>query len=186
MKTLCLLLILAFVIKGGLRMFGIRTSINLLPSFQAGEKVVFFKKWVWLGSMKSLPSYRLWPSLPPIVEHGMYVTQRRVLHVFHIFRLLRQELSQCFDEKDKSEYGEFMKEVNVGKSWLFGPYLEIVSECPTKSWWRSSELRLRLFMGNPESVRRVIAEEVTRNREFSEHPNKREVVYQKTDKRDHT
>jgi len=168
MKNLGLLIILVLVIKVGLRMFGIRTSINLLPSFQTGEKVIFFKKWVWLGSMKSLPSYRWWPSLPPIVEHGMYVTQRRILHVFYIFRILRQEFSQYFERKDKAGYGEFMKEVKVGKSVLFGPYLEIVSECSTKSWWRSSEFRLQLFMRNPESVRKIITEEMAANREFSE------------------
>lgn len=162
MKTLGLLIILAFVIKVGLRMFGIRTSINLLPSFQAGEKVIFFKKWIWLGSVKSMPTYRWWLSLPPIVEHGLYVTERRVLHVFHIFRLLKQEFSQYFEEKDKAGYDEFIKEVNVGKSWLIGPYLEIVSECSIKPWYRSSKAWLQLFMKNPESVSRIIAEEMTK------------------------
>ena len=158
MEKLILLIVLVLVICGGLRIFGIRTSINLLPSLRAGEKVLFLKRWVPVGSVKSLPTYRWWCSLPPLVEHGLYVTDRRVLHVFHIFRLLTQEFSQWFQAKQEPPDDETAKDVSVGRGRLLGPYLDIVSESGVKRWFRSRDLRLRLFMKDPESVRRIISE----------------------------
>lgn len=167
MEKLMALIVLVLAIWGILRIFGIRTSINLLPSLRAGEKVLFLKRWVWVGSVKSLPTYRWWPSLPPIVEHGLYVTDRRVLHVFHIFRLLTQELSQWFESKGEPGDDELLKDVRGGRSLLLGPYLDIVSESLVKRWWRSPRCRLRLFMRSPESVRRIISEAMTRSCEES-------------------
>ena len=136
-------------------------KVNVLPSLLAGEKVLFFKPWVWAASGKSLPTYRVWCSLPPVLEHGLYVTDRRVLHVFHFCRLITQECSQWFEGKQEPGYDESVKDVSVGTGPLLGPYLDVVSESLVKRWYRSRRLRLRLYMRNPESVCRIISEAMT-------------------------
>ena len=163
MKSLVALIILALIIWGVLRICGIRISFNILPSFIDREEVLLSKRWVWLGSAKSLPTYRWWPSLPPLVEHGLYVTDKRVLHVFHIFRLFKQEFSQWYVEKGGLKDNDFVKEVATGKSWLLGPYLEIVSRNSAKRWYRSSEARLRLFMRSPENICELIDKKIAEN-----------------------
>lgn len=163
MEKLIALIVLVLAIWGILRIFGIRTSINLLPSLRAGEKVLYFKRWVWAASGKSRPSYRVWCSLSPLVEHGLYITDRRVLHVFHLFWLLTQEFSQWFEGKGEPPDDESLKDVSVGRSLLLGPYLEIGSENLVKQWGRSPRLLVHLFMRNPESVRRIISEAMTRS-----------------------
>ncbi len=157
MRTIIGLVILALVLSALLKLFGIRTSFNLLPLLRHEEKVLFLKRWVPIGSVKSLPTYRWWVSLPPFVEHGLYVTNRRILHVFIIFRLLKQEHSQWFHGKQEPEDEELFKEAEVGRSLLLGPYVDVVSENVVKRWWRSRRCRLRLFMRDPESVYKVIS-----------------------------
>jgi len=138
---------------------GIRFKFNLLPSLLPEEKVLFFKKWVWAFSVKSLPTYRLDFSLPPVVDAGLYVTDRRILLVISCFRVFTQELSQWFEGKNTVEDKEFIKEVSVGKSRFCGSYLEVVSE-GHESWYRGKKFRLRLYMRNPEPIRQIIAEEM--------------------------
>ena len=137
---------------------GVRHKFNVLPSLLPGEKVLFFKKWVWGASVKSLPTYRDFFSLPPLWEAGLYVTDRRVLLVAHLVRLLTQEVSQWFEGKQDPEDDETIKEVRVGKGALAGPYLEVVSESEVKRWYRSPRFRLRLFMRNPEFLYRLLSE----------------------------
>jgi len=133
-------------------------SFNLLPSLLPGEKVLFFKRWVWGLSAKSPPSYRIFWSAPPLWEAGLYVTERRLLLVVHLFRLLTQQVSLWLDGQHQPGGHECVEDVSVGRSRLFGPYLEVVSENPTKEWFRSPRCRSRFFMRDPESLRRIIAE----------------------------
>jgi hypothetical protein len=83
---------------------------------------------------------------------------------------MRQELSQWFEGNQEPGDDETAKDVSVGRGRLLGPYLEIVSESGVKRWYRSPKARLRLFMKNPESVRRIIAEEMTRSVHLSKAP----------------
>jgi hypothetical protein len=112
-------------------------------------------------SLKSPPSDRLNLSLPPVLEAVVYITDRRILLVVHIFRILSGEHSLWFEGGGKPGAKEFIKEVNIGKRQRLGPYLEIISESSAKRWYRSPEAQLRLFMSNPESIRKIIAEEIT-------------------------
>jgi hypothetical protein len=158
MKTLFVWIVIAFVIWCVHKITGVPVSCNVLPSLLPGEKVLFFKKWVWIASGKSRPTYRCWASVPPLMEHGLYVTDRRVLHVFHFFRIIKQETSQWFEGKQEPGDNELVKDVSCGKSMLLGPYLDIVSEnLLVKRWYRSPKVRIRLFMKKPESVQLIIA-----------------------------
>jgi len=143
-------------------LMGLRFKFNLLPSLLPEEKVLFFKQQVWILFVKSLPTYRLNISLPPLVEVGLYITDKRILLVIYSFRIFAQEFSQWFEGRGTSADNEFIKEVKVGKSWLWGPYLEVVSD-GSKAWYRGTQFRMRLFMRNPEPVRQIIAEEMMRN-----------------------
>ncbi len=137
---------------------------NLLPSFLAGEKVLFLKRWVWAASERSGPYYYRWSfSIPPVMEQGLYVTDRRVLAVFYIFRVLKFEYSLWFEGRCEAGNNEIVKEVNARKRRIAGPYLEIVAESPVKRWFHSRQGTVHIFMRNPESVRKIIAEAMTRN-----------------------
>jgi hypothetical protein len=135
---------------------GLRFKLYLLPALLPDEKVLLFKKRVWLSSGKSYPSNRIFFSLPPLWEAGLYVTDRRLLFVVHLFRLVSQEWSIWFEGRNEPGDHEFVKGVNLGKSRLFGPYLEVISETPEKLWYRSSLATMKLFLKNPETISRII------------------------------
>jgi len=140
-------------------------GFNVLAGLQAGETALLFKPWVWALSAKSLPSYRMSFSLPPLWEAGLYVTNRRVLLVGSILRLVTQQSSQWHVGEAPSEDDDVISRVEGGRSSLLGPYLEIVSNNAAQHWYRSAELRLRLFMRHPEAAYRLIAERVVPVRE---------------------
>jgi hypothetical protein len=142
---------------------GMRFKFNLLPTLQPGEKVLFVKKWVGFCTCLSSPNYRWSFSLPPVLEQGLYVTDRRVLHIWHVFRLLTQEFDQWFEVKSQVPDTELIKEANSGRNWLCGPYLEIVSENSSRLWYRSQRARMRLYMRNPKSACQIIAEAISRS-----------------------
>lgn len=136
---------------------GVRSQFkwNMLPALQPDEKVLSFKKWVWGVSAKSLPTYRLFFSLPPLWEAGFYVTDRRILVLVHIFRLLTQQMSLWRVDSTPGQDEDTIQRVSIGRNRLLGTFLEIVSVSPTKHWYRSEELRLRFYMRNPDTVRRI-------------------------------
>jgi len=142
--------------EAGLPLMGLRLKVNLHPFFHPGEKALFTEPWVWLMSWKSFPNFRVTFSIPPLSEAGMYVTDRRVLLIFHLFRIVTMESSFYLDENAQTGGNDCLKEVTVGHSRLFGPYLQMISENPQKKWYRSTRARIRIFMRNPESLRRII------------------------------
>jgi hypothetical protein len=147
-----------------LKIFGPPVSFNMLTSFLSGEKVLFLKRWVWAVSGRLWPYYYRWSfSIPPVMEQGLYVTDRRVLLVGYMFRVLKFEGSLWFEGTGVPDNNNIVKEVNVRKSRIAGPYLEIVAESPVKRWFHSRQGTVHIFMRNPESVRKIIAEAMTRN-----------------------
>ena len=140
-----------------------RFRFCLLPHLLAEEKTLHFKRWIWGASFKSYPSYRVFSSLPPLWEAGFYITDRRILLVAHLFRLLTQEVSLWFPGKAEGTDPEVVRDVCVGTGRLLGSYLEITSEDPTKHWYRSRELRSRIFMREPEDLRRLISDQLERS-----------------------
>lgn len=146
---------------------GIRYSFNMLPKFLPGEKILLFKPWLWFGSGKkssgkSFPYYyRIFFPIPLLCEAGLYVTDRRVLLVSYLCRLLIMENNLWFKDKGKLEDNEFIEETSVSRNFLLGPYLEIISEAYPAPWYRSHQARLRIFMKDAEFARRVIAEAMT-------------------------
>lgn len=139
---------------------GLRFKFNLLPTLLPEEKVLFVKKWICFSTCLSHPNYRWSFSLPPIQEQGLYITDRRVLHIVHSFRILTVEFDQWFEAKSQTSDTEFIKEVRAGRNWLCGPYLEIVSQNSVKLWYRSQRARMRVYMRNAESVCRIINEAI--------------------------
>ena len=143
-----------------LRFLGIEFKLNPLPSLMTGEKVLFFKGWLWAASAKSLPIYRWAFSLPPLVDIGLYVTDRRVLLAGHLCRLLTHQFCLWFDGSHNIPDTDSITDISLGKSPIIGPYIEIVSQIPAKRWYRSRRLRIRLFMRNPQSVYRILSEAI--------------------------
>jgi hypothetical protein len=135
---------------------GIRFKLNLLPAFLPGEKVLYFKKWLWFCSGLSFPNYRIFFSLPPLWEGALYVTNRRVLFVGYLFRFINQEFDQWFELEEKPPDTEIIRGVRVGKNRLLGSYLEIISGNSVKHWYRSSKVRIRLYIKDAEIVDRIV------------------------------
>ena len=131
---------------------------SALPALQPGETVLLVKKWVWATSTKSPPSRRIFCSLPPVCEAGLYITNRRVLVLASVFRLLTQEVSQWHAGFAEGGDSDVIRRVELGRSSLVGPYLDVVSTSAKKHWYRSPELRLRLYIRNAEEACRLIAE----------------------------
>ncbi len=120
----------------------------LAPVFEPGEQIRFSKPIIWGMTSDTPPSYRIGFSLPPLWEVGMYVTDRRVLFVSYFLRLCLQEINVWYPEfAGADETRECLKSVGVHKgSWWDA--LELNSEGRPR-WWRSKELRLRLYMRAP-------------------------------------
>ena len=137
---------------------GLGFKLGILPAFQPGETVLHFQKWLWALSCKSPPTYRLFFSLPPLTEAGLYVTDRRIVVVACVLRLLIQEFSLWFAPASLEPSRELFKAVSVGSGRWSGSYLEVISEDPRPHWYRSRELRLRFFMRHPGALERLISE----------------------------
>lgn len=134
-----------------------KAGISLIPQFLAGEKVLYVKKWIWAASGKSLPSYRLFFSLPPIQEAGIYLTDRRILIATYLFRILAFEWSIWFPQRVVSETEEVIQDVTIGRMPVFGKYLQIISEDPIRRWYRSPKSRLRIFLRDPQPLYDLIS-----------------------------
>ena len=137
---------------------GFRFSFNMLPKLLPGEKVLSFKPWLWFASGKSFPYYRIFFPVPLLLEDGFYVTDKRILSVTYMCRLVSQEYSIWFKGKGEPQDNEFVERADVGRNLLLGPYLEVISDVFPKPWYRSRRARLRLFMKDAESVSNVINE----------------------------
>lgn len=135
-------------------------QLSPFPSFEPGERILAVRRYVRAVRAKSWPSYRWGFPLPPLFDVALYVTNRRVLTVGLAFRLLFQQFSQWYPNSSPPD-GEIIKTILVGKSRVWGPYLEIVSENTGPFWLRSPELSVRYFMASPESIRDAVPLPVT-------------------------
>lgn len=133
-------------------------SLVLLPRFEPGERVLQSKGWIWAAVGKSLPAYRISISIPIIVESGLYVTPHRLVFVTLLFRLVLFQASVWFDGDEASAGHETVRSAACGRDRLFGPYLEIITENTARHWWRSHQVRLRLYMTKPELLEGSIQE----------------------------
>ena len=119
------------------------------PVFEPGERVLASRRGIWWASGMSLPSYRVFFPLPPIMGMTLYVTDRRVMVVYHLLGLLNAEFSQWFP---CSGGDEVIVGTCAGKGLLLGPFLEIVSERERHPIWRSRRARLRYCVKSPEAL----------------------------------
>ena len=138
---------------------GIKFKFGLLPNLEREEKVLYFKPWILAASFKSLPAYRIFFSLPPLWELGLYVTNRRILLVAYLFRLISEEISLWFPGKADTEDEDVIKKVSIDDSNVLGKSLQIILEYPKKHWYHSRELHLRLFMRDSSALYELISKE---------------------------
>ncbi|MBA4148135.1 MAG: protein kinase [Verrucomicrobia bacterium] len=136
---------------------GLQFRFNPYPALLPGERVLHFKKWLWAMSSKSIPGYRLFFSFPPFWDAGFYVTDRRVIVVSSIFRLLYQDFSIWFSQDIKAPNVDVLKGVSVGRGF-FGSYLETISEASEPGWYRSSGLRVRIYTRETEALQKIISD----------------------------
>jgi serine/threonine protein kinase/predicted esterase len=134
-----------------------RHQFGLMPNLLPGERVLHFQKRLGATLWKSLPTYRFNVSWPPLSEVELYVTDRRVIVLTNVLRLVTNEFSMWFRNTAPGAASEVFKRVTLGQSRWFGPYLELISEHPEKRWYRSRELRLRLFVREPEVLETLIS-----------------------------
>lgn len=133
---------------------------SLLPEFESGERILSSLPWAWMATGKSLPTYRVFAAIPIIAELGLYVTDRRLVFVASLFRILGIHSSIWFLD-DQSR--ERLDHVTTGRSSIFGPYVEIVSEDPHGHWWRSRVARIRIYTRNADELQNTIHLQATGN-----------------------
>lgn len=133
-----------------------RYQLGLMPNLLPGERVQFQKR-VGATVWKSLPTYRFNVSWPRLSEVELYVTDRRAIVLTHVLRLVTNEFSIWFPIAAPGAACELFKRVTTGQSRWFGPYLDLISEHPEKRWYRSQELRLRLYVREPEVLETLIS-----------------------------
>ena len=66
------------------------TSIHFspFPVLEPGERILCMRHFVKVASGKSWPTYKCSFSLPPILDVGLYVTDRRIFVIGMLLRLL--------------------------------------------------------------------------------------------------
>ncbi len=127
-----------------------RFRTSMLPELLPGERVVHFKRRVWAAFNYSPPSCRLFFSLPPLWEAGLYVTDQRILFVAHALGVFGQEFSIWFNRNLEAGRRELLQKTSTGRSFLLGDYLDIRSEAPQRHWYRGRELLLRIYTRRPD------------------------------------
>jgi hypothetical protein len=125
------------------------------PQLEPGEQVLCMRGFVRALRVKSLPTLRWFFSLPPLLDAGLYVTNRRVLLRAGILRLMNHEFSQWYPDAFPGPT-ETICDVNLGRSLVWGQYLEVVSETNEPVLLRSRQMRLRYYIHSPEAVRDAI------------------------------
>ncbi|MFC1736219.1 hypothetical protein ACFL1X_08880 [Candidatus Hydrogenedentota bacterium] len=145
---------------------GFKFKLGGLPPVMLDEEVLYSKKFIWLCSSKSPPTYRIgfgFP-IPPLLTIALHVTDRRCRMVTHLlFGLVTQEFDAWYSGKAPDGDGEILTSVSTGKGYWDCPYLELVSHNEKRPWhWFCSEdVRIRFFFKNPENVENVIKEAMT-------------------------
>lgn len=155
-------------------MFG----LGMVPRFRSGETVLA-QSGCRVVSGKSLPSYRVTFIMPPLVDMSLIVTDRRVLLVAYVARLLRQEFSVWYAEPSTAGEAETIRRENKATALLYegfaplreadvlravsvgssrwGTFLELNSETAKKQPLRGVALRLRCYTRNAPKLAEIIA-----------------------------
>ncbi len=139
------------------------TSIHFspFPVLEPGERILCMRHFVKVASGKSWPTYKCSFSLPPILDVGLYVTDRRIFVIGMLLRLISAEFSQWYPGAS-STATEIIREVRVGKGRVLGPYIEVVSESTVPLLGRSRQARTRYYVSSPELIRDTIPVEQLR------------------------
>src|ERR1051325_3181708 len=130
-------------------------SLSPFPKLLPGERVVDFRGCIWRLSGKSVPSSRLFFSLPPLWRAALYVTDRRLVVVANAFWLINQEFSVWFREDAQTRNHEFLKDASAGKN-SFGSYVEVISENTCARWYRSRRARTRIYARDSERLLKTV------------------------------
>jgi hypothetical protein len=132
-------------------------QFNVLPKLQEGETVLLFLPTVWVMSSRSMPSYRVFASVPPLFEAGVYITERRILILVSLLRLVTQEVSLWFGDFAVPGEDE-IRSSSVGKGSYLGPYLDVTTTNNDSHWLRSSDLRVRMYTRHAHQAHAIISQ----------------------------
>jgi hypothetical protein len=141
-------------------------QFSVLPKLQEGETVLLFLPTVWVISSKSMPSYRVFASVPPLFEAGVYVTERRILILVSLLRLVTQEVSLWLSGFVRSDEDE-VHGSSVGKGSILGPYLDVMTTNKGTHWLRSPDLRVRMYTWHAHQAHAIISQ-LLASREYGE------------------
>lgn len=125
------------------------------------EEILYEKKQVLFSSIKSSPTYRLSFTIPPLLGQSLIVTNKRVIHVFHLALSAKTEFSQWFVIEPLLETSpdgmDRIEAVNINKSILGFSCIECISRNLVKRWYRSERMRIRLYLKSPDALLNIIA-----------------------------
>lgn len=105
-----------------------------------------------------LPNYRIGFPLRGVCSFQLLVTTHRILLITDLLVLWMQEIDIWFPGKMPEDQTELLTGVAV-RNGLFGRCLEIKSKDPRRwRWLCASNLTLRFFFRDPESLEKIILE----------------------------
>jgi hypothetical protein len=130
----------------------------------SGERVVHQAGSFRLISSKSLPSYRIGPTLPALWRVSLLVTDRGCRVSARILGFMTQEIRMWYPGENPIGDPETITGVR-SSTGLLGPYLEIRSHNPRRRqrWLWSPNLTLRFYLREPEPIEAVILEQMQGN-----------------------
>lgn len=128
---------------------------GIRPALLPGERLLR-TKYVWAASGKSLPNYRLFVSLPPVIDARLYITDRRVIFSANLFfYIVSGHLSQWYLQSPSPDE-DTLTAVTSAYMRLAGDYLQLDSRTENKQRFRTRELRTRIFTGDAGELKRMI------------------------------
>ena len=132
----------------------IKFKFGSMSEFLPGERVLHSLPRLGVISGKALPSYQVFFPIPPLCRAALYVTDRRVLLVAHLFGCVVQEISMWYPGKAGAGDEERVQSTCTGSLRWLGPYLEVVSHNPSRCcpWLCARTMRLRFYVKCPEPL----------------------------------
>ncbi|MEO0529100.1 MAG: hypothetical protein AAF266_00850 [Planctomycetota bacterium] len=132
-------------------------TLGRTPTLMPGERVRHVKRWLGLVVFHSLPSHRWLFTLPPLCDAVLRVTDRRLILSDHVMLAITQHAS-FWRPGTPTLADDVIDQITVDRSRVLGPYVQIISEAPNTSWWRSRTAWVRIYSAESARLLRKITD----------------------------
>lgn len=147
------------------RLMTVRASCSTLAMMAPGEKVLFSKPRLWFWHYRGPWSYRFNLSCPVVAETGLYITDKRLLLIFGMMRLIFLEHSIAIAGADVDSHTGRVTGARVARSRLLGRYVEILFATGKCNCHVPKQGLLRFYMKAADALSQIINDAVANSRQ---------------------